>query len=537
MQVLKIHSLVVIVAVGWLWPLADAARAEAGGKTSRIHFTDVTAETGTAGLKETGAHGAYWCDVDGDGRLDLYVTNIGDEPSQAYNLLYMNKGQGQFVEEARARGIEHHHLPGSHGTVFCDLDNDGDFDVFVSTTCPERPYPATITYDNIYRNDGKGHFTDITNGIPMDQHTATRQVLAGDIDGDGDLDLYATNQLADAKPFGKAFDPPLQLKNFFINDGHARFTVAARGVLFSGFTQGATFADLDGDGDLDLAEAKWAPPSTFYTNDGKGQFTDVGTTRGLPTNRRPDNGISFGDIDNDGDLDMVVVRNQGLKASWLDIYRNDGHGQFTRIAELKGAGGFMASLGDFDHDGDLDIYHSGGNIYENDGHGGFTVLPESQTGLSTQANGFRDPRGSALGDFDNDGDLDIFVADKHSSCRLLRNDLNDSNYLKLKLTSCRGEAGALGAKVEVYDAGHLGDKAHLRGYREVTGAYGYCAQDSPIVHFGLPAGQRFDLRVRYLTGEQAALLGVPTTQTVEIVGPQPRAPAGTSSTPLSAPSE
>jgi hypothetical protein len=503
--------------------VAYTLREAIANKSSRIHFTDVTEIAGTPNIPELGAHSACWADINGDGWEDLYVTNIGGKPNRPHDVLYVNQANGTFVDESVARGINDHYDSGSHGAVFCDLDNDGDLDAFVSTTYLTIDYRKSrrfekiedtfIAYDHIYRNDGRGYFKDITSGIPEGRNTATRQVLAGDIDKDGDLDLYATNQLEDADVFGNVFNPMLRFKNFFINDGSARFAPVDLGVLFSGFTQGAVFADVDEDGDLDLAEAKWAPPSTCYLNNGHGNFTDMGASRGMPADsQQRDNGISFGDIDNDGDLDIAVVNKK------VSLYRNDGRGYFSRVATFEGKGGSMVSFGDLDHDGDLDIYHSGGDIYENDGKGKFTVLPASQTGLGYKVNRFVDPRGCALADYDNDGDLDIYVGDKRGKSRLLRCNLNNSNFLKIKLTDCKGQLGALGSKVMVYDAGHVGQSDHLRGYRQVIGAYGYCAQDSPIVHFGLPVDERFDLLICYLTGEKATLLSVAPGQVLEIVG-------------------
>jgi hypothetical protein len=124
-------------------------------------------------------------------------------------------------------------------------------------------------------------------------------------------------------------------------------------------------------------------------------------------------------------------------------------------------------------------------------------------------------------DIDNDGDLDLAVASKRGPNTLFRNNLNDANWLQVELRSPQGEAGAFGARVYVYDAGRLDDPAGFRGLREAQSANGYCAQNSPVLHFGVPAGNTYDVKVKFLDGTTVTRLGVQATQRISIDGKNP----------------
>jgi hypothetical protein len=130
-----------------------------------------------------------------------------------------------------------------------------------------------------------------------------------------------------------------------------------------------------------------------------------------------------------------------------------------------------------------------------------------------------DPRGAALADFDGDGDLDIYVTDKRGYNRLFRNDLNNSDWIEAEIMSDhRGYVGGLGAKFDLYAAGHVGDPTSLKGHREMTGEYGYLGQDMPIAHFGAPAagGAKYDLRVIFLDGTERVYRDLTPGQKVRV---------------------
>jgi hypothetical protein len=466
----------------------------------QFHFTEVSVQYDVRGYPYFGGHGVCWADVNRDGRLDIFVKNQGADKLPAIpDILYINYGN-YFVDEAGTRGAADAYPTGTHGAVFVDLDRDGDFDLFVSTTY-EGTSPA---YNHLYRNDGNAFFEDITSSIVPAQTTdlTTRGVAAADFDGDGDIDLYFSNPLPDADPYNPLPSPPQSLPNFYINNGDGTFTAEYRGVDWIGFVQGVTTGDFDGDGDIDIAQAAWGPPSTVYRNNGAGHFRDVGGPIGISVSYGEfDNGIAWADVDNDEDLDLAIV-GEGRIA----LYKNtDNHySRYQVIRWARPIGGFHVCFGDFDNDSDLDLYLSGENVYANDGEGNFTLVPETESGLEASLRTV-DPRGAALADFDGDGDLDIYVTDKRGYNRLFRNDLNNSDWIEAEIMSDhRGYVGGLGAKLDLYAAGHVDDPTFLEGHREMTGEYGYLGQDMPIAHFGAPSegGAEYDLRVIFLDGTE-----------------------------------
>lgn len=476
---------------------------------AEIHFTNVSEMFGIKGYDYFGGHGVCWIDVNSDGKLDIYIKNVGAQGVlDVSNILYVNYGN-YFKDEALERGVSDKYAIGTHGAVFCDLDNDRDFDLF-STTTYDGISPA---HNHIYQNDGDGYFKDITNTISPSQEidAASRGVAASDFDGDGDIDLYFSNALTNPQFFNPAPFPPEKLENFYINNGDGTFTVMYLGIDWTSFVQGVTAIDIDGDGDIDIAEAKWSGPSTIYLNDGTGYFFNYGRDLGLPSTLNIiDNGMTFADIDNDGDLDLAIIRKYRVT-----LYKNTG-GFFSRYQIITTAGSFHVCFGDFDHDTDLDMFVSGGNVYENNGQGIFSPVLSADSGLEASLYS-KDPRSSALGDFDNDGDLDIYLADKKEYNLLFRNNINDSNWIQIDVLDYTGGIGALGTKLDLYLAGHLGQPKFLKGHREIHGEYGYLGQDMPTVHFGAPASSEYDLKVTFLNGEERIFTSITSGQKIQVL--------------------
>ena len=475
---------------------------------AEIHFTNVSETFGIRGYDYFGGHGACWIDVNSDGKLDIYIKNVGAQSiPDVSNILYVNYGN-YFKDEALQRGVSDEYAIGTHGAVFSDIDNDRDFDLF-STTTYNGISPA---HNHIYQNDGDGYFQDITNTISPSQEidTASRGVAASDFDGDGDIDLYFSNALPDPQCFNPTPFPPKKLENFYINNGDGTFTAMYQGIDWTSFVQGVTAIDIDGDGDIDIAEAKWSGPSTIYLNDGTGYFFDSGRDMGLPSTQNViDNGMSFSDIDNDGDLDLAIITKYRVS-----LYKNTG-GFFSRYQIITTAGSFHVCFGDFDHDTDLDMFVSGGNVYENNGQGIFSPVLSADSGLEASLYS-KDPRSSALGDFDNDGDLDVYLTDKRGYNLLFRNDINNSNWIKIDVLDYTGGIGALGTKLDLYLAGHLGQPPFLKGHREIHGEYGYLGQDMPTVHFGALASSEYDLKVTFLNGEERTYTNITPGQKIQV---------------------
>jgi hypothetical protein len=213
----------------------------------------------------------------------------------------------------------------------------------------------------------------------------------------------------------------------------------------------------------------------------------------------------FDDVNNDGYVDLLLVTN-----GTGHLYVNDGDGTFTYRQSFSGRQGYMGGFADLDNDGDLDLVFAGDNrVLVNDGTGSFP------TSVSFSFGDVNDPRSIAFADIDNDGDLDFFVTQKFATNRMIRNDYSGSNkWLEVRLISPQGQAGAFGAKVRAYVAG----TNTLIASREARGAYGYVAQDDPVLHFGLGAVQTVDIVVTFLSGSQRVVHGVAANRLIT-VGP------------------
>ena len=435
--------------------------APPAAEVAQVEFIDVTKE---AGLEGAGAERCAWADYDNDGNVDVMI-GAG---------LFRNNGDGTFtrVSDSVARG------PGA----WADMNNDGWLDFY--------NWAGTGA---LYRNQADGTF--IQTEIPPNPHNLSMAAAWGDIDNDALVDLYVAN-------YESGVVVPFQ--DLMIgNRGNDKFEVlweSPEGLWWS--CRGANFADFDDDGDADLYLSNYRlQPNVLFINDGTGRFQDEAEARGVQgnpdgrvvgqTDRTPEYktmghtiGSCWGDLDNDADLDLVVVNfahnwwpgqdhpmvciNSGWPAyTFTDINANDAAGIYWQESYAKG------DLGDFDNDGDLDLYattvYSGdrGDLFENDGTGKFKSIGDAKglrTGASYQV---------AWADYDNDGDLDLLVAG-----RLFRNSGNSNSWLKVRVIGGRGSnAAAIGARVRLT----AGDKVFIR---EVCG--GNSGNQAPFVqHFGL----------------------------------------------------
>lgn len=471
----------------------------ASGALSQTIFTEITSSAGVAGA-DSGGHGLGIGDVNNDGLIDMYVHNSVGEALIPGNL-FLNIGNGIFVDIAEEMNVDDTELVGGHGSIFIDIDRDQDLDIYLANMGMGSGDPERNT---LFRNDGDLNFTDISlsSGIGS-EYTATRGVAGADVDQDGDLDLISS-------PFGD----PITL---YLNDGSGFFTPAVRGCEDDTLAkQGIAVSDIEGDGDVDLYVNKWGKsPNRLFLNTGSGFFQEKAESLGIDTNLSNTNGGTFADIDNDRDLDLFVM-NRGSGNIYVQVYRNE-NGQFvneTNSHQIPG-NGFSVAAGDVDNDGDLDIFVARSffafTLWLNDGSGSFT----QRTGSGVEVTG-EDTRAASFADIDNDGDLDLMVVSKDGPCHLFRNDTDNSSFIEIRLIGPTGEKYGMGTRAYLYEAGHAGDDAYFRGYREVTSAQGYLCQPSPVIHFGLADQIAHDVALSFPTGEELLLAGISPGEILDV---------------------
>jgi len=438
--------------------LASAVTAASGGAPS---FTE-QAEFG-----QGSTIAVAWGDAERDGDLDLAVGNYFGEA----NKVNFNQGNGSFVEEDRLGPRN------TFALAWGDWDNDGDLDVAVGNGGGQQ--------NRLFTNAGDGTFTAQNTFGAL----STVAVAWADADLDGDLDVAVGNGILGS----------VQQNFLYLNNGDGTFTEVAQ--FGTGQTASVTWSDYDGDGDPDLAAGNGGFGSVgqnyLYVNNGDGTFTEqeqfgLGDTSCLV----------WGDYDNDGDPDLAVANWNGGQNL---LYVNNGDGSFTELERFGLRDPNTMAWGDFDNDGDLDLAVGNGDfssadqnyLYVNEGGGNFTE--SAQFGLgSTDA--------VAWGDFDADGDLDLAAGNEHTPTQnyLYVNHEDDGDYLFLRLVGRFHEVGAgysnrdgVGAKVRVYEAGFVGDPAHLLASREIEAHGGFAAQNAMDAHFGLPGRSTVDVRITW----------------------------------------
>ncbi len=467
---------------------------EAFPQESAVQFENATEASGFTSLPDVGGHGIQVADVDGDGWLDIYVTNIYNDQQDRRDLLFVNQRDPalRFSELGAERAVEDDGFYGgysneSHSAIFADLDNDGDFDLYNARTWNGS--------NRLYRNDGAGPFVDLSESAGIDvTDLGTRGVAAGDFDKNGFLDVFVSAWQG-AQPIVYWNAGGMHFDRERVHGVDDRWPA----------NQGVTVADIDGDGLQDVAltsfeyyQEESVGPIAVLLNTGDKRFRDATQVLGFYYPRadrdyRGTNGFSFVDIDNDGDLDGFIAGYHGSA-----LYRND-NGRFRMIQQFEGVH-YTGAFGDIDNDSDLDLYIAGERgdfvegIFLNDGSGGFTL----QTGVLVGVG--NDARAGVFADLNNDGTLELIIASKQGINTVFRNRSARTSAIQIALVGPNGEAGALGARVRLYAAGHLGAPEFLRGMREVRGANGYCAQESPRVHFGVDAASTYDVEVRFTNG-------------------------------------
>ena len=466
-----------------------------------------------------GSGGGFF-DYDNDGDLDIYLVNGASQiasldKNPSTNALYRNNGDGSFsnVTELTGTGST------SYGTgcTVGDYDNDGDLDLYIANFGPNV----------LYQNSGKGTFIDVSmqSGVANSQWGTS--CAFADVDNDGNLDLYITNYADYAVKNDKkcyvrgiwqycgprSYPPDTDI--FYHNNGNGMFTDLTEK---SGFLDvpachglGVAFGDYDNDGDQDLYVANDQDPNFLFQNQGSGKFEETALLSGVSYSdmgkEEAGMGTIFGDYDNDGLLDLTV---SNFQKETNTLYHNEGSGFFADVTTLAGIGeitysylGWGIAFFDYNNDGYKDIFVANGHVldnitdidrsttypqrnllFRNLGDGTFEdVSNQSGSGLTLQ----KVSRTVALGDYDNDGDLDILVTNWNQTADLLRNEGgNLNNWIQINVVGTKSNKSGIGTRIKLV-------AGNLKQYQEVQSGGSYLAFSDLRTHFGVGNAKRIDL--------------------------------------------
>ena len=489
------------LATGQAWFEEDAA-----GRG--IDFRHQSGFAGRHLMPEIMGGGVALADVDGDDDLDIYLVQSGslyaEQPDgDRENRLYLNDGRGNFVK-AGASGAEDTGY--GLGVAAGDYDNDGDVDLYVTN----------FGANTLLRNDGSGRFEDVTPQAGVGDPGYSTAAAFVDLDADGDLDLFVANYVRwdftverDCYIGGVlTYCPPANYNapatdRLYRNNGDGTFedVTADAGLARSfGTGLGALSTDFDGDGLLDVFVANDMMVNQLWVNRGGLRFVEEAAYRGCAVDAhgvaKAGMGVAAGDVDDDGDMDLLVVN---LAEQTDSFYRNEGD-WFSDATESVGLATtsrrytrFGVVMADFDNDGRLDIYEANGGVapsetkHEGDvfaepntlfraaGDGRFVeVLPAGGTSRTS----IHTSRGLAVGDLDDDGGLDLVVGNRDAAPYVLMNRVpNRGNWVRFRVVTA-GSRNAHGVNVSAM-------VGTVRQYRRAAPEGSYLASSDPRVHFGL----------------------------------------------------
>jgi len=469
-------------------------------------------------LPETMSGGVVIFDYNNDGLPDLFFVNGGSfvdkkVAANAHHHLYRNTGDGKFADVTDSSGIGTFGF--GMGGCAADYDNDGWPDLYVTA----------VGGNKLYHNTQNNSFADVTDSAGVGAGLWSASCAFGDIDNDGNVDLYVTRYVDFAPDKTKvctlfqdvrSYCHPSVYKSvpdiLYRNNGDGTFTDVTKesGVYKAGNGLGVVFGDYDDDGWIDIYVANDATPNFLFHNKGKGVFEEVGlwsgTAVGVDGKPLAGMGTDMGDMNGDGLIDIFVTNLAGQTHS---LYKNLGKALFTNVTFSSGVAeatlpyaGWGTAFFDYDNDGDLDLAVANGDVldnanlirdnvsyaqlnllFRNDGTGKFvSVGPTSGPGFALK----KASRALAVGDLDNDGDLDIVVSNVGATADVLQNEGgNRGNSILVRTVGTRGNRDGIGARLKL----SVGGKTLVR---DVRAGSSYLAQNDLRVHFGLGKAQKAD---------------------------------------------
>jgi enediyne biosynthesis protein E4 len=497
---------------------------------SHVAFTHTNGASPAKHIVETMGSGGMLFDYDGDGWLDVLLVDGGSVAdtgvaARAKTRLFRNRGNGTFDDVTAAAKIEHH----SYGMGACaaDYDNDGHEDVYLTNFGPNV----------LLHNNGDGTFADVTKAAGVGASSLSTSCAFADIDNDGLLDLFVTNYVDpedNSKVCGdsqvRAYCRPDVYKGapnvLYHNNGNGTFVdiTKAAGVYRSdGKGLGVVFADYDDDGRIDFFVANDLVPNFLFHNEGHGTFREVGLVAGVAVasdgRARAGMGTDWGDYDGDGRLDLIVTN---FEMETHNLHRNMGNGLFADATLASGIGaatlrflGFGTAFLDYDNDGNLDLAIANGHVLDNTSHFQ-SASKHAQRKLLLRNDGkgrFTDVSGSAGAGF----------ALENVGRTLVVGDIDNDGDLDILVTNngqaanlLRNDGGSLRNAVLVKLVGRESNRDGIGGrvrvttagrsqIREIKAGSSYLGQSDLRAHFGLGAAREIDkIEVRWPSGHRDA---------------------------------
>ncbi len=505
-------------------------------ESAGINFVHSDGRSGLRLFNEFLGSGCGFFDYDNDGFLDIYFVNGANQKGNTQdkklqNVLYRNNGDGTFSDVTEIAGVGS--ISYGVGATVGDYDNDGDLDLYVTN----------FGDDQLYRNNGDGTFSDITIQAHVKNEKWGTSCAFADVDNDGDLDLYITNY-ADYNPKEEIrceekgvhiyCGPHAYLAvhdTFFRNNGDGTFidmsTLFQPKTLQPMHGLGVTFGDYDGDGDIDLYVANDQDPNFLFQNQENSKILEVALISGVCYNdmgkEEAGMGTDFGDYNNDGKLDLTVSNYQ---TETNTLYHNHDGSFFidntisSGIAEVThGYLGWGIKFIDYDNDGYQDIFVANGHLmdnismlekhvsypqknllFRNLGDGKFANVKTQNDGLALK----KVSRGVAIGDYDNDGDLDILVSNINQRPDLLQNVVgNQNNWIQLNVVGKKSNRSGIGTRIKVVTGNHV-------QYREVQSGGSYLSFHDLRTHFGVGEAKQIDyIEIRWTSGQTDSSTDLP----------------------------
>ena len=508
-----------------------------------------------AGYTSLGASVAA-ADYDGDGFEDVFVT---DSKLGGKNHLYHNNGNFTFTDVAEKAGVadSNDEKNAVADSLWFDFNNDGKPDLLV----------IRFGHNQLFQNMGGGKFKDVTKQAGLDRYMNAITSVAFDYDRDGYVDLFVGSYFQPINIFNpespRFFPESFETANngggitVFHNNGNGTFTDVTEkvGMKTSGWTLDLGHGDADNDGFDDLYAACDFGTDRFFHNNGNGTFTDI-TEKAIGIDSKKGMNVDWGDFDNDGLLDIYVTNiTDDYMREGNFLWHNNGNLTFSDVSRETGTSetgwGWGAKFFDYDNDGWLDLYVVNGwvsagkesyvpDIFDMVTKPGIDFAdarnwpPMGNKSLSGYekkklfhnekgqifkdeaarhgVDSVRDGRGIAIADFDNDGRLDMFVANANGEPYLYRNTENTGNHwVQFALHGTKSNRAAVGAQVRLKAGG-------MTRLQFISGGNSFAGQSSNRVHFGLGDVAKIDqIEVRWPMGQREVFTGLTVDKLNKIV--------------------